>query len=48
MLDDTFLTFLWGNNTLKGFPKLKHGETFSNLEKPNHYKKVLFAQGLFN
>jgi len=40
-------TFLWGNNTLMGFPKLQPGETFSIFEKTNHYKNVLFAQGLF-
>jgi len=38
--DDTFLTFLWGNITVMGFPVLNPGETFSTLEKANHYKNV--------
>jgi len=45
--DDTFLTFPWGNKTLMWFSVLKPGETFSILEKPNHHKKVLFAQDFF-
>jgi len=30
-----------------GFPVLKPGEKFPILEKNDHYKKVLFEQGLF-
>jgi len=45
--NETFLTILWGNNALMGFPLLKSGETLLILEKTNHYKRVVFAQGLF-
>jgi len=31
MFADNFLTFLWENNTLMGFPVLKPGETFRNF-----------------
>jgi len=44
--DDTYLTFLWGNNTLlMGFPVLKPGESFQ-LQKKLTITKNLFEQGL--
>jgi len=34
-----------GKEHTYGISRAKKGETFSILEKTNHYKKVLFAQG---
>jgi len=45
--DNTFLTFLWGNNTL-GISRAKTWETFLILEKTNHYKKVFICFDLLN
>jgi len=44
-----FITAITFSKTdkLMGFHMLKLGETFSILEKTNHYKKVLIAQGLY-
>jgi len=48
IFDDILLTFLWGNNTLMGFPVLKHGKTFPILEKNNYYKRRLILSSEHN